>query len=57
LSANAAALVTVAGLINLHWTENRATPQYWWCRYRTQTRNDVSEECPERKPQQKILRA
>jgi len=39
----------------LHWTKNRATPQCWWCRYLTQTRDHFLKECPEWKPQQKIL--
>jgi len=41
----------------LNWTKNRPTPQCWWCRYRTQTRDHLFKECPERKPQQKILSA
>jgi len=36
------------------WTKNRPTAQCWWCRHRTQTR-DHFKECPEWKPQQKIL--
>jgi len=39
----------------LHWTKNLATPQRWWCRYRTQTRDHLFKECPEWKLQQKIL--
>jgi len=39
----------------LNWTKKRPTPQCWWCRYRTQTRDHHSKECPEWKPQQKIL--
>ena len=39
----------------LHWTKNRTTPKCWWCRYRTQTRDHLFKECPEWKPQQKIL--
>ena len=39
----------------LNWTKNRSTPQCWWCRYRTQTRDHLFKECPEWKPQQKIL--
>jgi len=39
----------------LNWTKNRPTPQCWWCRYRTQTRDHLSKERPEWKPQQKIL--
>jgi len=38
-----------------NWTKNRHTPQCWWCRYRTQTRDHLFKECPEWKPQQKIL--
>ena len=41
----------------LHWMKNRATPQCWWCRYRTQTRDHLLKECPEWKPQQNILSA
>ena len=40
---------------HLHWTKNRPTPQCWWCQYRTQTRDHLFKECPEWKPQQKIL--
>jgi len=40
---------------HLNWTNNRLTPQCWWCRYRTQTRDHLFKECPEWKPQQKIL--
>jgi len=25
----------------LNWTKNRSTPQCWWCRYRTQTRDHL----------------
>ena len=39
----------------LNWTKSRSTPQCWWCRYRTQTRDHLFKECPEWKPQQKIL--
>jgi len=39
----------------LNWTKNRSSPQCWWCRYRTQTRDHLFKECPEWKPQQKIL--
>jgi len=39
----------------LNWTKNRPTPQCWWCRYRTQTWDHLFKECPEWKPQQKIL--
>jgi len=39
----------------LNWTKTRTTPQCWWCRYRTQTRDHLFKECPEWKPQQKIL--
>ena len=39
----------------LHWTKNRATPQCWWCRYRTQTQDHLFKECPKWKPQQAIL--
>ena len=39
----------------LNWTKNRPTPQCWWCRYRTQTRDHLFKECPEWKPQQRIL--
>jgi len=39
----------------LNWTKSRPTPQCWWCRYRTQTRDHLFKECPEWKPQQKIL--
>ena len=38
----------------LNWTKNRPTPQCW-CRYQTQTRDHLFKECPEWKPQQKIL--
>jgi len=33
----------------------QSTPQCWWSRYRTQTRDHLFKECPEWKPQQKIL--
>jgi len=36
-------------------TKSRPTPQCWWCRYRTQTRDHLFKECPEWKLQQKIL--
>jgi len=39
----------------LHWTKNRPTPQCWWCRYQTRTREHLCKECPEWKAQQKIL--
>jgi len=39
----------------LNWTKSRPTPQCWWCRYRTQTRDHLFKECPNWKPQQKIL--
>jgi len=39
----------------LNWTKNRPTSQCWWCRYRTQTQDHLFKECPEWKPQQKIL--
>ena len=39
----------------LNWTKNRPTPQCWWCRYRTQTRDHLFKECPKWKPQQKAL--
>jgi len=39
----------------LNWTKNRPTPQCWWYWYRTQTRDHLFKECPEWKPQQKIL--
>jgi len=39
----------------LNWTESRSTPQCWWCRYRTQTRDHLFKECPEWKPRQRIL--
>jgi len=38
----------------LNWTKNRPTPQCWWCRYRTQTRDHLLKECPVWQPQQKI---
>jgi len=25
----------------LHWTKNRPTAQWWWCRYRTQAREHL----------------
>jgi len=31
----------------LNWTKNRPTPQCWWCRYQTQTRDHLFKECPE----------
>jgi len=40
---------------HLNWTTSRSTPQCWWCRARTQTRDHLFKECPEWKPQQKIL--
>jgi len=39
----------------LNWTKTRTTLQCWWCRYRTRTRDHLFKECPEWKPQQKIL--
>ena len=39
----------------LNWTKSRPTPQCWWCRYRTQARDQLLKEYPEWKPQQKIL--
>ena len=39
----------------LNWMKRLPTPQCWWCRYRTQTRDHLLKECPEWKPQQKIL--
>ena len=35
--------------------EESAHHRCWWCRYRTQTRDHLFKECPEWKPQQKIL--
>jgi len=39
----------------LNWTKNRPTPQCWWCRYPTQTREHLFKACPEWKAPQKIL--
>jgi len=39
----------------LNWTTSQPTLQCWWGRYRTQTRGHLLKECPEWKPQQKIL--
>jgi len=39
----------------LKWTTRRPSPQCWWCRYEVQTRDHLLKECPEWKPQQKIL--
>ena len=39
----------------LHWTKNLPSPQCWWCRYPTQTREHLFKVCPEWKPQQKVL--
>jgi hypothetical protein len=39
----------------LNWTKNRPTPQCWWCRYTTRTREHLFKVCPEWKAQQKIL--
>ena len=39
----------------LNWTKNRPTPQCWWCRCPTQTREHLFKVCPEWKAQQKIL--
>ena len=41
----------------LNCTKSRPTPQCWWPRYRSQTRDHLFKECPNWKPQQKILRA
>jgi len=38
----------------LHWTKNRPTPQCWWCRYQTQTREHLFKVRPEWRAQQKI---
>ena len=38
----------------LDWTKKRPSPQCWWCRYRTQTRDHLFKECPEWKLQQKM---
>ena len=40
---------------SINWTKNRPTPQCWWCRYPTQTREHLFKACPEWKAQQKIL--
>jgi ribonuclease HI len=40
---------------DLHWTKNRTSPQCWWCRYPTQTREHLFKVNPEWKAQQKIL--
>jgi hypothetical protein len=39
----------------VNWTKNRATSECWWCRYKAQTREHVSKNCPEWKEQQKGL--
>jgi len=39
----------------LHWTENRPTPQCWWCQYQNQTREHLFKVCPEWKAQREIL--
>jgi len=39
----------------LNWTKSLPTPQCWWCRYQTQTRDHHFKDCPEWKPWQKIL--
>jgi hypothetical protein len=39
----------------LHWTKSRLSPQCWWCGYQNQTREHLLKECPEWRPQQKIL--
>jgi len=39
----------------LNWTKSHPIPQCWWCQYRTQIRDHLFKECPEWKPQQKIL--
>jgi len=40
---------------NFNWTKNRATPQYWWYRYPTQTREHLFKVSPEWRTQQKTL--
>jgi len=40
---------------HLNRTTSRSTPQCWWCRAQTETRDHLFKECPKRKPQQKIL--
>jgi hypothetical protein len=35
--------------------KDRAAPECWWCRYKTQTREHVFKNCPEWKEQQKGL--
>ena len=39
----------------LNWRKNRPTPQCWWCRCPSQTRDHLFKVCPEWKMQQKIL--
>jgi len=39
----------------LNWKRKRPTSQCWWCQYRTQAQDHLFKECPEWKPQQKIL--
>jgi len=39
----------------INWTKHRATPQCWWCRHPTQTREHLFKACPEWKTQQKTL--
>ena len=39
----------------LHWTNNRPTPQCWWCGSQTQTREHLFKVCSEWKQQQEIL--
>jgi len=39
----------------LHWTKNRPTPQCWWCRYQTQTREHLFKVCLEWETQREIL--
>jgi len=31
----------------LNWTRNQPTPECWWCRYPTQTREHLFKVCPE----------
>jgi hypothetical protein len=39
----------------LEWTRNQPTAVCWWCPYRVQTWEHVFKNCPEWKPQQKVL--
>jgi hypothetical protein len=39
----------------LEWTKNQPTAKYWWCPFRTQTREHLFKNCPRWKPQQKTL--